>query len=70
MHGEVAQDAGLIDLPLGRHPYDPIKFAVVEGGKASQTYFKVREVYEGFTLVELKLLTGRTHQVASLPLGS
>ncbi|EKX55295.1 hypothetical protein GUITHDRAFT_156769 [Guillardia theta CCMP2712] len=58
VHGEVVEDSGLIDLPISRHPYDPIK-----GGKASQTGFVVRERYEGFTLVELKLFTGRTHQI-------
>ncbi len=57
--------AGTIDQPLGRHPYDPVRFAVVGKGegKASQTNFFVREVYDGYTLVELKLLTGRTHQI-------
>ena len=65
VHGEMEKDSGLIDLPISRHPYDPIKFAVCGKGegKASQTGFVVRERYEGFTLVELKLFTGRTHQI-------
>ena len=61
VHGNVSPSKGLIDLPLGRHPRDPTKFAVVaEGsGKPSQTEYIVRESYQGFTLVEVKLLTGR-----------
>jgi 23S rRNA pseudouridine1911/1915/1917 synthase len=58
LHGE-------IDEPLGRHPYDPVRFAVCAKGegKPSQTRFSVRERYDGYTLVELHLLTGRTHQI-------
>ena len=57
--------SGLIDEPLGRHPYDPMRFAVCAKGegKASQTRFFVREAFDGFTLLELQLLTGRTHQI-------
>jgi len=57
--------SGLIDEPLARHPYDPMRFAVCAKGegKASQTRFFVRETFDGYTLLELQLLTGRTHQI-------
>ena len=61
VQGMVSPSKGMIDLPLGRHPRDPTRYAVREdgAGKPSQTEYIVRESYQGFTLVELKLLTGR-----------
>ncbi|MDZ4753580.1 MAG: RluA family pseudouridine synthase [Phycisphaerae bacterium] len=69
VHGRVEPDIELIDLPLGKHPVVREKNAVRfdETGKPSQTIWRVREVYEApfgaFTLVELELKTGRTHQI-------
>ncbi|MBU3684313.1 MAG: RluA family pseudouridine synthase [Phycisphaerales bacterium] len=65
VHGEVEPEADLIDLPLGKHPTIREKYAVRhdEHGKPSQTVYRVREVYEGYSLVEVELRTGRTHQI-------
>lgn len=65
VHGEVEPDAHLIDLPLGKHPIVKEKYAVRhdELGKPSQTIYRVREVYDGYTLIEVDLRTGRTHQI-------
>lgn len=76
VHGTPREDVRLIDLPLGKHPSIREKYAVRfdETGKPSRTICRVREVYasaqgaphgfdRGFALVELELLTGRTHQI-------
>lgn len=71
VHGYIAPDTGLIDAPLGRDPRDRKKMAVVESASARQsvTTFRVLERYmagthdDGYTLVECKLYTGRTHQI-------
>ena len=54
-----------IDVPLGRHPTKRDGYAVRwdDSGKPSVTEFHVREIYDGYTLVELDLKTGRTHQI-------
>lgn len=55
----------LIDLPLGKHPTIREKYAVRhdETAKPSQTFYRVLENYLGYSLVELELRTGRTHQI-------
>ena len=65
VHGRMEPLADVIDLPLGQHPREKEKYAVRWDalGKASVTIYRVREVYEGFSLVELELKTGRTHQI-------
>ena len=65
VHGEVEPEADVIDLPLGKHPTVKEKYAVRhdETGKPSQTVYRVRELYQGFSLVEVELRTGRTHQI-------
>ena len=54
---------GTVDAPILRHPTKPEKMAVVEGGKPSVTHFKVLEQFKGYSFLELKLETGRTHQI-------
>lgn len=63
--GLLDNDAGTIDMPIGRHPGDRIKMAVVkENSKEAITHFKViRRLSAGFTMVRFKLETGRTHQI-------
>ena len=62
--GIIKENNGVIDLPIGRHPTDRKKMAVVKDGKQALTHFKVLERYkEGYTLVEIELKTGRTHQI-------
>ncbi|MDF7637085.1 RluA family pseudouridine synthase [Leuconostocaceae bacterium ESL0958] len=61
--GEFAEDEGTIDAPLGRHPKDRKKQAVQVGGRQAVTHFQVKERFTGYTLLELQLETGRTHQI-------
>jgi 23S rRNA pseudouridine1911/1915/1917 synthase len=66
VHGEVAAPAGLVDGPLGRHPRDPTRFAVVAGGKEARTRYEVldrRPGHGGTTLLVCRLESGRTHQI-------
>lgn len=65
VHGEVEPLTDVIDVPLGKHPTKRDGYAVRwdDTGKPSVTVFHVREQYEGFTLLELDLKTGRTHQI-------
>ena len=62
-YGEIGHNFGKIDAPIGRDPQNRQKMAVVEGGKNAITHFKVLERFNGFTLLELQLETGRTHQI-------
>ena len=61
--GVIPNDTGLIDAPIGRSKNDRKKMAVRADGKKAITHFKVLERYSNATLIELKLETGRTHQI-------
>ena len=61
--GAIEKDEFAIDSPIGRHPTQPHKQAVREDGKESLTLVKVLERFTDATLVELTLITGRTHQI-------
>jgi 23S rRNA pseudouridine1911/1915/1917 synthase len=65
VHGRMEPHADVIDLPLGHHATLKEKYAVRwdHTGKPSVTIYRVREVFKDFTLVELELKTGRTHQI-------
>ncbi|MCA5012908.1 MULTISPECIES: RluA family pseudouridine synthase [unclassified Enterococcus] len=63
VHGEISHDKGEINAPIGRSKNDRKMQAVIEGGKPAVTHFEVLERFEGFTLVQLQLETGRTHQI-------
>jgi len=65
VHGKMEPLADVIDLPLGQHPREKEKYAVRWDalGKPSVTVYRVREIYESHSLVELELKTGRTHQI-------
>ena len=56
---------GSVDAPIGRHPRDRLKQAVVEepAGKPAVTHYRVRERFRAHTLIECRLETGRTHQI-------
>jgi 23S rRNA pseudouridine1911/1915/1917 synthase len=71
VHGRIVPDTGMIDAPIGRHPKEPRKMWVSDAAGARQavTSFRTLERFEaggvddGYTLVECKLQTGRTHQI-------
>lgn len=63
VHGEIPNDKGTIEAPIGRNPKERKKQAVVSGGKPAITHFEVLERFLGYTLVALRLETGRTHQI-------
>ncbi|HVE91452.1 MAG TPA: RluA family pseudouridine synthase [Actinomycetota bacterium] len=56
-------DRGKIDAPVGRSPRHRTKMAVVASGKPSVTWFRVREAFAASALLEVRLETGRTHQI-------
>jgi len=61
--GNLKDDRGTIDAPIGRHPEDRKKMAVVKDGREAVTHYEVLERFPGFCHVRLKLETGRTHQI-------
>lgn len=64
VHGVIPHDEGTIDAPIGRDKSDRQSMTVTdENSKEAVTHFKVLERFEGFTLVECQLETGRTHQI-------
>lgn len=63
VHGNIREDKGLIDAPLGRDPKNRKKFAVVPDGKKARTYYYTKERFGDYTLLEVELETGRTHQI-------
>ncbi|MFL0251587.1 RluA family pseudouridine synthase [Clostridium neuense] len=63
VEGIIKEDTGTIDKPLGRHPNQRIKMAVVKDGRRAVTHYRVLQRYKSNTLIECKLETGRTHQI-------
>src|SRR5699024_8185221 len=63
VHGNISNDRGVIEAPIGRSEKDRKKQAVMAKGKPAVTHFKVLERFGNYTLVELTLETGRTHQI-------
>ena len=63
VHSTPPNDSGLIDLPIKRAEDSIISRVTAEDGKPSQTIYRVLEKYEKASLIEFKLLTGRTHQI-------
>lgn len=62
--GVVKPSKGTVDMPIGRHPMDRIKMAVVEkNSKAAITHFEVIKRFARYTFVRFQLETGRTHQI-------
>lgn len=62
-HGVLAHEHGTINAPIGRDPKDRQKFTVIKGGKDAVSHFKVLERFKSYSLVEVSLETGRTHQI-------
>ena len=63
VYGNLKNDSGTVDAPIGRHPVKRKQMAVVEGGRNAVTHYSVLERMNGFTHVKLRLETGRTHQI-------
>ena len=63
VHGNLPNDRGVIEAPIGRSDKDRKKQAVTAKGKPAVTRFTVLERFGNYTLVELQLETGRTHQI-------
>ena len=61
--GNLREDTGTVDAPIGRHPVDRKRMAVVADGRRAVTHWRVLERFQGFTYVECRLETGRPHQI-------
>jgi 23S rRNA pseudouridine1911/1915/1917 synthase len=62
VHG-VMVAGNTIDAPIGRHPTQRVRMAVVENGKPAITHYRIIERYRNYTHISVKLETGRTHQI-------
>jgi 23S rRNA pseudouridine1911/1915/1917 synthase len=63
VQGRLPAESGTVDAPVGRHPRDRKRMAVVDGGRRAVTHWRVLETFPAVQLVEATLETGRTHQV-------
>ncbi|MBR4236011.1 MAG: RluA family pseudouridine synthase [Clostridia bacterium] len=61
--GAMKAESGSVDAPIGRHPADRKKMAIVPGGRPARTNWRVIEELRGAAYVECVLSTGRTHQI-------
>lgn len=63
VYGNIKDDEGTVNAPIGRHPIKRKQMAVVNGGREAVTRYKVIERFDGFTHIGVRLETGRTHQI-------
>ena len=64
VYGVLDQEEGTVDLPVGRDPHDRKRMAAgVRNGKEAVTHYKVLQRFHGYTYIECRLETGRTHQI-------
>lgn len=63
VHGVIKENLGTIDAPIGRSKTDRKKMAVVNNGRQAISNYQVLERFNQYTLIKVKLLTGRTHQI-------
>ncbi|SHJ29989.1 RluA family pseudouridine synthase [Pseudobutyrivibrio xylanivorans] len=61
--GNFKEEDGTVNAPIGRNPKDRKKMAVVNNGREAITHFTVLEQFKGYSYVQFKLETGRTHQI-------
>jgi len=62
-HGQLDKRQGQIDQPIGRDPANRTRMAIVRNGREALTLFRARERFDRFTLLDVELKTGRTHQI-------
>ena len=63
VQGNLRDDEGTVDAPIGRHPVDRKRMAVVANGRRAVTHYTVLARYNGYTYARCRLETGRTHQI-------
>src|SRR5205085_8667366 len=63
VHGRVREDKGRIEQPLARDPRNRTRMAVVRAGRPALSLYRVRRRFERFTLLDVEIKTGRTHQI-------
>ena len=63
VHGQVEKRKGEIDQPIARDPRNRIRMAVVRAGRPALSIYKIRQAFDRFTLLDVELKTGRTHQI-------
>jgi 23S rRNA pseudouridine1911/1915/1917 synthase len=63
VHGVVREEGGKIEQPLARDPRNRTRMAVVRGGREAVSVWKVRQRFTRFTLLDVRIRTGRTHQI-------
>src|SRR5262249_39506634 len=63
VHGQVEPVQGTIDQPIARDPRHRTRMAVVRGGRPALSIYRVRQNFERFSLLDVELKTGRTHQI-------
>ncbi|HUS10709.1 MAG TPA: RluA family pseudouridine synthase [Pyrinomonadaceae bacterium] len=63
VYGVVKQQSGSIEQPIARDPRNRTRMAIVAGGRGALSLFKIRRSYPAFTLLDVELKTGRTHQI-------
>jgi 23S rRNA pseudouridine1911/1915/1917 synthase len=63
VYGVVKQESGRIEQPIARDPRNRTRMAIVQGGRGALSLYKVQRSYDSFTLLDVELKTGRTHQI-------
>jgi 23S rRNA pseudouridine1911/1915/1917 synthase len=63
VHGRVSPERGRIEQPIARDPRNRARMAIVRGGRPALSLFKVNRTFERFTLLDVEIKTGRTHQI-------
>ena len=66
VYGAPREESGTVDQPIGRHPVDRKKMAILpieQGGRWAVTHWRIRERLGNYTLIDFELETGRTHQI-------